>query len=525
MQIYSAVACRLSDSCPKVSMMYRTILLAILFTWAAESHDCVPRKFEYDSIVCVCNATYCDSTPDTAVPEVGNFNWYVSSRDGLRMSFSNGKFADDPTNMNGINITVDRTKTYQSIIGFGGAFSDSTGMNIMSLSKYAQDLLLESYFGQEGNRYNLGRVPIGCTDFSVRFYTYDDVVNDTTLEHFQLAKEDFQYKLPIIKRAKKLSPKLKLVSAAWTPPLWMKTSNTASGPSLLKKEHYQTYADYILKFLRTYKSHGAEIWAVSTGNEPIDSFVPGIEIPNMGWTPFGMADWLVNNLAPTIVNSELNNTYILALDDQRYVFAWFVNSMCTHKNACEVVNCFAFHWYFDEYMSAHIQDRIHVKYPNKCLIMTEASIGFEPYNNPKVQLGAWLREERYILEMIENFRHWVTGWIDWNLALDKDGSPNWVKNFVDGTIIVNPETDEFFKQPMYYMIKHFSRFIERNSVRIDSSEEGDIKSVAFETPSKTIVVILYNKSSKENNVAVQDSKRGTIKINLPPYSIHTIEYK
>lgn len=72
------------------------------------------------------------------------------------------------------------------------------------------------------------------------------------------------------------------------------------------------------------------------------------------------------------------------------------------------------------------------------------------------------------------------------------GSPNYINNFVDSPIIVNPETDEFFKQPMYYAIKHFSRFVERNSVRIESMETNDIKSIAFETPSKMIVVVLYN---------------------------------
>ena len=53
----------------------------------------------------------------------------------------------------------------------------------------------------------------------------------------------------------------------------------------------------------------------------------------------------------------------------------------------------------------------------------------------------------------------VTGWVDWNLALDMDGGPNWVENFVDAPIIINAAEDEFYKQPMYYALGHISRYM------------------------------------------------------------------
>ena len=36
-----------------------------------------------------------------------------------------------------------------------------------------------------------------------------------------------------------------------------------------------------------------------------------------------------------------------------------------------------------------------------------------------------------------------------------DAGPNWANNFVDAPIIVNRDTDEFYKQPMYYSLAHF----------------------------------------------------------------------
>jgi len=36
--------------------------------------------------------------------------------------------------------------------------------------------------------------------------------------------------------------------------------------------------------------------------------------------------------------------------------------------------------------------------------------------------------------------------VDWNLALNMEGGPNWVKNFVDSPIIVDAENGVFYKQ-------------------------------------------------------------------------------
>ncbi len=51
--------------------------------------------------------------------------------------------------------------------------------------------------------------------------------------------------------------------------------------------------------------------------------------------------------------------------------------------------------------------------------------------------------------------HWVCGWVDWNMGLDMQGGPNWVNNFVDGPILVNVTADEFYKNPMFYVLGHF----------------------------------------------------------------------
>lgn len=49
----------------------------------------------------------------------------------------------------------------------------------------------------------------------------------------------------------------------------------------------------------------------------------------------------------------------------------------------------------------------------------------------------------------------MVGWTDWNLALNPEGGPNWVRNFVDSPIIVDIAQDTFYKQPMFYHLGHF----------------------------------------------------------------------
>ncbi|CAG2067465.1 unnamed protein product, partial [Timema podura] len=94
-----------------------------------------------------------------------------------------------------------------------------------------------------------------------------------------------------------------------------------------------------------------------------------------------------------------------------------------------------------------------------------------------------------------DMNHWVSGWVDWNLALDLTGGPNWARNFVDAAVIVNATADEFYKQPMFYALGHFSKFVPEGSVRVEVglATNTGIRAVAFRTPSGCLVIIFYNR--------------------------------
>jgi len=83
-------------------------------------------------------------------------------------------------------------------------------------------------------------------------------------------------------------------------------------------------------------------------------------------------------------------------------------------------------------------------------------------------------------------------------VLNKTGGPNWANNFVDSPIIAIPENDEFYKQPMFYAISHFSKFVPRNSYRIFSKGpyNSNLQSIAFSTPENKTVIVIANKLVK-----------------------------
>lgn len=84
--------------------------------------------------------------------------------------------------------------------------------------------------------------------------------------------------------------------------------------------------------------------------------------------------------------------------------------------------------------------------------------------------------------------------MEWSLVLDTSGGPSWSGNFVDTSILVNGTADEFLKQPTYYAIGHFSKFLPPGAkrVRVDPERQGGVRNVAFMRQDGATVVIFYN---------------------------------
>ena len=124
--------------------------------------------------------------------------------------------------------------------------------------------------------------------------------------------------------------------------------------------------------------------------------------------------------------------------------------------------------------------------------------------------------------------HHVIGWTDWNMALDTQGGPNWVRNFVDAPLIVDADKHEYYRQPSFYAMAHFSKFLPPGSIRIDSpivnKHNNNCLVGAFKTPNDSIVLIVVNTEDVEIDFIAEDEKAGKVVTKIAPKSIQTYVY-
>ncbi len=70
-------------------------------------------------------------------------------------------------------------------MGFGGAFTEASALNYMSLSEDGRQAVIDLLFGKTvGLGYSLGRVHMNSCDFSVESYNFDNVDGDFNLSNF-----------------------------------------------------------------------------------------------------------------------------------------------------------------------------------------------------------------------------------------------------------------------------------------------------------------------------------------------------
>ena len=142
-----------------------------------------------DSVLCKCNATYCDDTTLFWTGSAGRVLVKTTSRNGKRIDQSEIKIENVKSSklkFRSFSISLDGALE-QEIIGFGGALTDATVIAYNSLSKKTRAKLENQWF----NHFNMIRIPIGGTDFSTVEYSLDSLEMDFDLNRFNLSRIDF----------------------------------------------------------------------------------------------------------------------------------------------------------------------------------------------------------------------------------------------------------------------------------------------------------------------------------------------
>ena len=450
---------------------------------------------------------------------------YETSESGNKLSKITAFKAADSL----ITITLKPEEQFQIITGFGGAFTESSAYLLNQLSKKNRDTILQAYFSKGGANYSLTRTHMNSCDFSLTNYSYSPIEGDKNLEHFTI-HEDKDDIIPMIKDAMAISEDgFKIVASPWTAVPWMKDNNAWVGGKLLL-EYYNTWALFFSKYLQAYKAEGIDIWGFTVENEPLGN---GNNWESMHFTPKELTDFVEFHLGPRLEADGYADKIILGYDQNRDHLKEWVDEMYRSETSSKYFDGTAIHWYQStyDYFPEALQ-YAHKKAPNKYLIETEGCVDSQVpvwkddawyWKKESTDWGwDWAPEEqkhlhpkyapvnRYARDIIGCLNNWVDGWIDWNMVLDTQGGPNWFKNWCVAPVIVDPEKDEVYFTPLYYVMAHFSKYIRPGAqvIGIDNPDNS-LMMTSVKNPDNSIVVVIFNegKAPKDLQLKLEETSK------------------
>ena len=318
--------------------------------------------------------------------------------------------------------------------------------------------------------------------------------------------------LPMIKQAlaikgQQKDTELKIIASAWTAPSWMKDIDDWHQPGskkndyqgtggVLKKGYEKYYADYLVKYLEHYNNQGVKIWGLTPVNEPLGN---NGQWESMHFSAESQNDFIKHHLGPALHKSDNADVKLLMFDHNRGELEAWAQVLYNDDETKKYLYGAAVHWYESTFkVHEDVFDRVHNSYPQYDIIHTEGTIDDLGKDAPagitdpvRFKESNWFDNDdfwwndnatdwaytatwqgvnaedhpiytpvhRYARNIIVSLNHWVSGWIDWNIVLDKDGGPNHVGNFCAAPIMIDTATGYIYYTPVFHVLKQFSRTI------------------------------------------------------------------
>jgi glucosylceramidase len=415
----------------------------------------------------------------------------------------------------GVVVSINPAQTFQTMEGFGAAMTNSAAWTLQNrLTPSSRSRLMGALFGSDdGVGFNYLRVAAGASDFTAAgFYTYNDRgpgQTDVPQANFSI-NPDRATILPALQQAKAVNPGLKLMATPWSPPGWMKTSNSVIGGSL-RPEYYASYATYLRKFVEAYAAEGLPISLLSVQNEPLYS---APNYPSSTMTAAQQADLIANHVGPAFAQAGLT-TGLLAYD-HNWDQPQYPIDVLNNAAAKQYIVGSAFHSYAG---SVSAQTTVRNAHPDRGIYFTEASGGdFAPNFGDNL---LWYGQNL----IVGSARNWGRTTLLWNLALDQNGDPH-LGGCSDcrGVVTVNNTTGAVTYNEEFYALAHASRFVKPGAVRIGStSVAGTLETVAFKNPDGGEVLVAVNPSGATQTLRAVRNGRN-FRYTLPARSVATFTW-
>ncbi|MCI3936287.1 glucosylceramidase [Chryseobacterium aahli] len=394
------------------------------------------------------------------------------------------------TSNNFQNIEIDDTQKFQYVDGFGYTLTGGSVEVINLLSASKRKALLNELFGNDKNSIAVSylRLSIGASDLDGEVFSYDDLPQgqtDPTLSKFSLARD--KDLIAMLKEILAINPKIKIIAAPWSPPVWMKDNGKSIGGSL-KPEFYDTYAKYFVKYIQGMQKEGITIDAITPQNEPLH---PGNN-PSLLMVSDQQRDFIKQSLGPIFKSNKIK-TKIVVYDHNCNKPEYAINIL-NDAEANQYIDGSAFHLYEGDISAL---STVHNAHPNKNLYFTEQWTGAKGTFNEDLN---WHTKN----VVIGSMRNWSKIALEWNLANDTEFKPHTPGGCTEckGAITVS-DKENFTRNVAYYIIAHASKFVPANSQRISSTQTDNLSTVAFKTPEGKTVLIVQNYSKTDENFNIK----------------------
>jgi glucosylceramidase len=441
------------------------------------------------------------TTPDRSV---------LFGKQSAKLSFSND-------NRWGVPIVIDEQRSMQTVDGFGFALTGGSAELMMKMSRAERAKLLKDLFATDGDAIGVSyiRLTVGASDLNSFVFSYNDLPEGET--DFQLTKfdlgQDRKDVIPVMKEILAVNPGIKIMASPWSAPVWMKINGKVKAGSL-KKECYDVYARYFVKYIRAMEKEGIVIDAVTIQNEPINAN----NTPSMRMNAAEQAEFIKSHLGPAFQSANIATKIVLFdhnLDRPDYAL-----TVLRDPEAAQYVDGSGYHHYGGDLSAMTL---VHNARPDKNLYFTEQMVTERPGSNA-IAIAAQVK--RMIIGVTRN---WSRNVILWNFAADPNNDPHTDDGgcpMCQGAVTL--DGDSVSRNIAYYVIAHASKFVRPGSVRIASTNRGDpsvllttdeeqretvrlaaiensdaLPNVAFRTPDGKIVLIVANDAWAVGSFKVQ----------------------
>lgn len=388
--------------------------------------------------------------------------------------------------------------------GFGACFNELGWTSLSALDPRDKEAVLRELFAPGvGAIFTVCRMPVGANDFSLDWYSYDEVPGDFGLEHFSIAR-DLETLVPFIKGALQHQPDLKLWASPWSPPTWMKYNRHYAGrlpepgmpPNGLKPDqvvkrgtdqfiqedrYFNAYAAYVGRFIQEYARQGIPIGVVMPQNE-FNSTQP---FPSCVWTAEGLARF-VAFLGPEAQKLNVDVFFgTMERPDET-----LVEVSLRDPKAGLYVKGAGFQW-----AGRGAIPFIHRRYPELMLYQTEQECG-DGKNDWRYCRYAWTLMKHYL-------NHGASVYDYWNISLKQGGVGRW--GWAQNSLVtVDTEAKTFRYNFEYYLLKHLSHFVQPGAKRLEiQGWTGYDNLLAFANPDRSVVIMMQNELCQELPVRVR----------------------